>query len=85
MSLETQTKKIMKDAIARYALENEVNKERIQLLIYTDNPDLEPRYKVLKDISLMSLILTAFTRSFKEHLKILAETEIQKLYLLIFP
>ena len=49
MSLETQTKKIMKDAIARFALENEVNKERIQLLIYTDNPDLEPRYKVLKD------------------------------------
>jgi hypothetical protein len=49
MSLETQTKKIMKDAIERYASENDVSKERIQLLIYTDNPDLEPKYKVLKD------------------------------------
>ena len=49
MSIESQTKKIMKDAIERYASENEVTKERIQLLIFTDNPDLVPRYKVLKD------------------------------------
>ena len=49
MSIESQTKKIMKDAIERYASENEVTKERIQLLIFTDHPDLVPRYKVLKD------------------------------------
>lgn len=49
MSLETQTKKIMKNAIVRYAKEEEIETKRIQLLIYTDNPDLEPKYKVLKD------------------------------------
>ena len=47
MSLETQTKRIMKNAIVRYADENKVEKERVQLLIYTDNSDLEPKYKVL--------------------------------------
>tara|TARA_R110001599_G_scaffold171331_4_gene361964 strand:+ start:15314 stop:15715 length:402 start_codon:yes stop_codon:yes gene_type:complete len=49
MQLETQTKKIMKNAIVRYAKEEEIETKRIQLLIYTDNPDLEPKYKVLKD------------------------------------
>lgn len=49
MSLETQTKKIMKNAIVRYAKEEEIETKRIQLLIYTDNPDLEPKYKVLKN------------------------------------
>jgi len=49
MSLETQTKRIMKNAIVRYAEENKVEKERVQLLIYTDNSDLEPKYKVLLD------------------------------------
>jgi hypothetical protein len=39
----------MKNAIKRYALENEVVESRIQLLIYTDNPELEPKYKVLLD------------------------------------
>jgi len=49
MSLETQTKKIMKDAIVRFASEKEVEQKRIQLLIYTDNPEIEPKYKVLLD------------------------------------
>ena len=47
MSLETQTKKIMKAAIERYAEEEKVDKNKVQLLIYTDNPDCEPKYKVL--------------------------------------
>ena len=47
--LETQTKNVMKNAIIRYAEENKVDKKRIQLLIYTDNPELDPKYKILKD------------------------------------
>jgi hypothetical protein len=49
MNLEKQTQKIMREAIERYAKENDVSNERVQLLIYTDNPDLEPKYKVLLD------------------------------------
>ena len=49
MSIETQTKKIMRSAIERYAKENEVSNDRVQLLIYSDNPELEPKYKVLLD------------------------------------
>ena len=29
--------------------QTQVSNERVQLLIYTDNPDLEPKYKVLLD------------------------------------
>jgi len=47
MSLESQTKKIMKAAIERYAEEQKVESDKVQLLIYTDNPDCEPKYKVL--------------------------------------
>ena len=49
MSIETQTKKIMRSAIERYAKENEVSNDRVHLLIYSDNPELEPKYKVLLD------------------------------------
>ena len=49
MNLEKQTKKIMLSAIKRFAEENNVSNERVQLLIYTDNTDLEPKYKVLLD------------------------------------
>ena len=49
MQLERQTKKILKNAIVRYANDNKIETKRIQLLIYTDNPDLEPKYKVLED------------------------------------
>ena len=47
MSLETQTKKIMSAAIERYAEQEKVDTNQVQLLIYTDNPDCEPKYKVL--------------------------------------
>jgi|TARA_R110000822_G_scaffold47109_4_gene125145 hypothetical protein len=49
MDLEKQTKKIMLEAIKRYAKENDVSSERVQLLIYTDNSELEPKYKVMVD------------------------------------
>ena len=49
MNVEKQTQTILSKAIERYAKENEVSNERVQLLIYTDNPDLEPKYKVLLD------------------------------------
>ena len=39
----------MRSAIERYAKENEVSNDRVQLLIYSDNPELEPKYKVLLD------------------------------------
>tara|TARA_R110001583_G_scaffold140114_1_gene292271 strand:+ start:574 stop:981 length:408 start_codon:yes stop_codon:yes gene_type:complete len=47
MSLETQTKKIMSGAIKRYAEEEKVETNQVQLLISTDNPDCEPQYKLL--------------------------------------
>ena len=47
MSLETQTKKIMSAAIKRYAEEEKVEINQVQLLISTDNPDCEPQYKLL--------------------------------------
>tara|TARA_R110000751_G_scaffold111725_1_gene210154 strand:- start:382 stop:789 length:408 start_codon:yes stop_codon:yes gene_type:complete len=62
MSLETQTKKIMSAAITRFAEEEKVEADKIQLLIYTDNPDCEPKYKVLlhnkplKDISFNEIL-----------------------------
>ena len=47
MSLETQTKKIMSAAIKRYSQEENIETNKVQLLISTDNPDCEPKYKVL--------------------------------------
>lgn len=49
MSIETQTKDIMTKAIKRYSEEEGVDNSKIQLLIYTDNPDCLPKYKVLKN------------------------------------
>ena len=49
MSIETQTKNVMRNAIKNFANENDVSNERVQLLIYSDNPELEPKYKLLLD------------------------------------
>ena len=50
MSIEKQTKDILRNAIKNFALENEVGNKQSQILIFTE--DIEeciPRYKVLKD------------------------------------
>ena len=43
-----QTKSVMSNAIKRYALENEVNTNESQLLIFTKDDEGTPSYKVLK-------------------------------------
>lgn len=48
MSIQKQTKNLMRNAIKHLALENEVEARESQVLIFTDNPDCEPKYKVCK-------------------------------------
>ena len=49
MSIVQQTKKVMQNAIMRYAKENEIANSDSQILISTDNPDCIPSYQVLKE------------------------------------
>ena len=49
MSIITQTKSVMCNAIRRYASENNTPTTDSQILIYSDNPECTPSYKVCKD------------------------------------
>ena len=81
MSLETQTKKIMSAAIERYAEEEKVDTNQVQLLIYTDNPDCEPRYKVLihnkplKDVSFNEILNVKIDFSYSFYRKFLKKAD----------
>ena len=49
MSIVTQTKNVMINAIKRYAEINETENTKTQILICTDNPECLPTYKICKN------------------------------------
>ena len=48
MSIITQTKDVMRNAIIRFAEENEIDNTESQIMICSDDPECLPSYKVLK-------------------------------------
>jgi hypothetical protein len=46
MSIVKQTKEIMQKAIVNFAKKNEVENKDSQVLIYPNNAELEPKYKI---------------------------------------
>ena len=49
MSIITQTKSVMANALMRYANENNTDYTQSQILICSDSPECTPSYKILKN------------------------------------